>query len=322
MREQNGITAIEVEREPASTISQHVNRQDEILASREQTEQTRDEPEPEKGENQALEQEDEEDMYWKVGDDYEEGPSELRVYLASLSNETIRDMTVDEVNMVRQCYESTGYFPQVQYSEEDSDNSDDEGDNETEKMWTAARQQEKPSQIYKCFKVRKQRDESNPTVRMLEKNEELMNRWVEALQTNEFQPMRDRMLTRVTEEEARTVGITPHVTDMMTKSDGRQKARINIDGRWEIRTGVFEDKDALYAPAMDGDLVILIVTYAAYWSADITTRDVTQAFTYNKMENADRKRRIMLHFNETECGIEGGAYFECNTVSYGTADES
>lgn len=172
MREQNGITAIEVEREPASTISQHVNRQDEILASREQTEQTRDEPEPEKGENQALEQEDEEDMYWKVGDDYEEGPSELRVYLASLSNETIRDMTVDEVNMVRQCYESTGYFPQVQYSEEDSDNSDDEGDNETEKMWTAARQQEKPSQIYKCFKVRKQRDESNPTVRMLEKNEE------------------------------------------------------------------------------------------------------------------------------------------------------
>ena len=65
----------------------------------------------------------------------------------------------------------------------------------------------------------------NPTVRMLEKNEELMNKWVEALQTNEFEPMRDRMLTRVTEEEAKTVGITPHVMDMMTKSDGRQKAR-------------------------------------------------------------------------------------------------
>ena len=33
------------------------------------------------------------------------------------------------------------------------------------------------------------------------------------------------MLTRVTEEEAKTVGITQHVMDMMTKSDGRQKAR-------------------------------------------------------------------------------------------------
>ena len=33
------------------------------------------------------------------------------------------------------------------------------------------------------------------------------------------------MLTRVTEEEAKTVGITQHVMDIMTKSDGRQKAR-------------------------------------------------------------------------------------------------
>jgi hypothetical protein len=55
----------------------------------------------------------------------------------------------------------------------------------------------------------------------------------------------------------------------------------------------------LYTRAMDGDLVVLILTYAAYWNTDITTSDVTQAFTYNKMENAVRKRRIMLHFNET-----------------------
>jgi hypothetical protein len=322
MREQNGITTIEVEQEPASTITQHVNRQDEILASRERAEQTGGEQEEGKEESQTPAQEDEEEMYWKVGDNYEEGPGELQVYLANLSDETIRDITIDEVSIIRQCYELTGYFPRVQYNEEDSDCSDDEGDDETDRMWTAARQQTEPTQIYKCFKVRKQRDDSNPTVRMLEKDEELMNKWVEALQTNEFEPMRDRMLTRVTEEEAKAVGITPHVTDMTTKSDGRQKARINIDGRWEIRAGVFEDKEVLYAPAMDGDLVVLILTYAAYWSAEITTSDVTQAFTYNKMENADRKRRIMLHFNETECGIEGGAYFECNAVSYGTADAS
>jgi hypothetical protein len=134
--------------------------------------------------------------------------------------------------------------------------------------------------------------------------------------------MRDRMLTRRTEEEALRIGITPHVTDMMTKADGRLKARINIDGRWEIRAGVFDDKDALYAPAMDSDLVVFILTYAAYWRADITTSDVTQAFTYNKMTDADKQRRIILHFNETECGIPGGAYFECNAVSYGTADAS
>ena len=72
VREQNGITTIEVEQEPAATIIQHVNRQDEILTNRERAEQTGDKQEEGKEESQTSAQEDEEEMYWKVGDNYED----------------------------------------------------------------------------------------------------------------------------------------------------------------------------------------------------------------------------------------------------------
>ena len=153
-----------------------------------------------------------------MGDDYDEEPKQLQAYLTTLSDETLKELTEEELDILRQCRQLTGHYPKIQYEENDSDCSDNEGEEETEHMWKKANQEEEPTRLFECFKVRKRRDDTNPTVRMLEKDEALMSKWVDALQTNEFEPMRDRMLTRRTEEEALRIGITPHVTDMMKKN--------------------------------------------------------------------------------------------------------
>jgi hypothetical protein len=245
----------------------------------------------------------------------------LRVSYEQMTSEEKARLTTKEVRMLREYYGYTSEIADVTETDEERDYSSDELSDEKESDDEMYRERVKRMGICRrAFKVRTQRTGDNPTMRMVAESEELQKKWLPVLHENEFKPMLDRILTPRTKEEAEEVGITPHVTDLQTKTSGKLKARINIDGRWEIRRGVFEDRDLLYAPAMNGDLAILLMTYAAWYGMEVSSSDVTQAFTYNEMSEATTKRRIMLHFSEMECGIIGGGYFECNAVSYGTAD--
>ena len=126
----------------------------------------------------------------------------------------------------------------------------------------------------------------------------------------------------MTEERAREVGVTPHVTDRRTKRSGRKKTRIAINGSFEVRQGRFPNKNVLHSPAMDDELLKLTVQFATYFRMDMESSDVTQCFTHSPMKGARFERPIVIHLNQLESGVEGGEYREFNAVSYGTADAS
>ena len=173
--------------------------------------------------------------------------------------------------------------------------------------------------VFQAYKARVYHDQTNPTNGMLKKNPELEDEWRPANQ-KEFQGMiNNGLLTAISFETAKRVGITPHVTTRMTKRDMSKKTRISNDGRFEIRRGMFNNT-SLHSPAMDEELMKILLHVKAYYNYKISQSDVTQAFTHNAMSEAEQPRRIVWYLEEVECGIHGGAYFELNAVSYGCAD--
>ena len=169
-------------------------------------------------------------------------------------------------------------------------------------------------------KGRHAHDESNPTKSMLKRDDQLANKWRPSM-------VKERggiNLTshEVTKEYAHMFGVTPHVTARTTKRDGTLKTRFAIDGRHEIRRGRFPNKDALYSPAMDEELLRLSIQYAATLEMEMGKSDVVQCFTHNPMATARFKRRLIVFMDEYESGVQGGQYREFDSVSYGTADAS
>jgi hypothetical protein len=160
--------------------------------------------------------------------------------------------------------------------------------------------------------------DENPTLGMLRKNDHLRDKWAPAIQSE----VKGMAMTQVSKQEAYQQGITPHVTLLTTKRDGKLKARINIDGRYELWKGYFPDKDELYAPAMDEEIFKIIIAHAAYHKMKLTSSDVRQCFQNNTMVEAKNQRIIIIHLTQLECGISEGAYYRMNAVGYGCADAS
>ena len=173
---------------------------------------------------------------------------------------------------------------------------------------------------FRALKARKVRDETCPTNRMLQKDLELHVEWMDAdiEEVNGLYKVTDR----VSEERARKVGVTPHVTDRHTKRSGRKKTRIAINGSFEVKQGRFPNKNALHSPAMDDELLKLTVQFATHFRMDMESSDITQCFTHSPMKGARFERAIVIHLSELESGVKGGEYREFNAVSYGTADAS
>ena len=176
--------------------------------------------------------------------------------------------------------------------------------------------------VLRAMKARVARGEENPNLRMVEESEELRSTWHEAM-SGEFQGMRSRILTPCTDEYARGKDVTRHVTTFTRRRVGSvRKVRINIDGREEIRRGVFPDRGKLYAPAMDGELLKILVQRCAHYDLRMTKSDAVQCFLNNNMEDAENRREIIIHLSEYECGVPGGSYYVVDAVSYGCADAS
>jgi hypothetical protein len=164
------------------------------------------------------------------------------------------------------------------------------------------------------------RTEKNPSKGMIRKDSELAEIWKESMTTERKGII--EATHRVSEEEAKRVGVTPHVTDRSTKRDGRRKTRVAIDGSFELRQQVFPDRDMLYSPAMDDELLRVTLQYAVQYNMDLGKSDVVQCFTQNDMATARFPRRIIIYLDEYESGTPGGDYRQFDSVSYGTADAS
>jgi hypothetical protein len=172
------------------------------------------------------------------------------------------------------------------------------------------------------MKARVARGEENPNLRMVQESEELRSMWHEAMK-GEFEGMRSRILIPCTAEYARGKDVTRHVTTFTRRRVGAvRKVRINIDGREEIRRGVFPDRGKLYAPAMDGELLKILVQHCAHYDLRMTKSDAVQCFLNNNMEEAENRREIIIRLSEYECGVKGGSYYTVDAVSYGCADAS
>jgi hypothetical protein len=170
------------------------------------------------------------------------------------------------------------------------------------------------------YKVRVKHDHSNPTNGMLRKDRVLREQW-KASDVKEFGGMLGKgTIVPVSKEVAISVGVTPHVTTRTTKRDGGYKTRISNDGRYELRGGMFATRAELHSPAMDDELMKLLLVIAAYHNYRLGGADVSQAFTHNHMHDARIQRRIIWWLDEIECGVPGGRYYELMAVSYGCAD--
>ena len=164
------------------------------------------------------------------------------------------------------------------------------------------------------------RDETNPSQRMINRDDKLAEMWRPSM-------VKERTgicstSHEVTKEYALKFGVTRHVTARSTKRDGTLKTRFAIDGRQEINQGKFPNRDALYSPAMDEELLRLSLQYAATLDMELGKSDVQQCFTHNPMETARFKRKLIVYMDEYESGVPGGQYREFDSVSYGTADAS
>lgn len=167
---------------------------------------------------------------------------------------------------------------------------------------------------------RQVRDKTNPTQRMIKDDTVLAEMWGPSM-------IKERngitaTSHEVTKEYAHHFGVTRHVTARTTKRDGTLKTRFAIDGRQEIKQGKFPNKEALYSPAMDEELLRLSLQYAATLDMEIGKSDVVQCFTHNPMKTARFKRKIIVYLDEYESGAQGGQFREFDSVSYGTADAS
>jgi hypothetical protein len=194
-----------------------------------------------------------------------------------------------------------------------------------DKFWggaAPARRTGRQRVVLRAMKARIERGEDNPNLRMVQESEELRSQWHEAMQA-EFKGMQSSILKPCTPEYAKGKAVTRHVTTFTRRRvGGTRKVRINIDGREEIRRGVFPDRGKLYAPAMDGELLKILVQHCAHYDLRMTKSDAVQCFLNNSMEEAENRREILIHLSEYECGVRGGSYYKVDAVSYGCADAS
>ena len=165
------------------------------------------------------------------------------------------------------------------------------------------------------MKARIVRGDDNPNLRMVQESEELGSKWREPMKA-EFEGMRSSILEPCTPQYARGKEVTRHVTTFTRRRvGGARKVRINIDGREEIKRGVFPDRGKLYAPAMDGELLKILVQHCAHYDLRMTKSDAVQCFLNNSMEEAENSREIIIHLSEYECGVIGGSYYTVDAVS-------
>ena len=164
------------------------------------------------------------------------------------------------------------------------------------------------------------RDMSNPTKRQLINNEVWADSWRPSMEKERRGIAKTSHV--VSKEYALRFGVTPHVTARTTKRDGTLKTRFAIDGSFEIRRGKFPDRDVLYSPAMDEELLRLSMQCTATLGMEMGKSDVEQCFTHNPMATARYPRKIIVYMDEYESGVSGGEYREFDSVSYGTADAS
>ena len=227
--------------------------------------------------------------------------------------ETLGDYDEAKVKAIHQVYFVTNQLMEI-------DESQNEEETEVnDECLRQAVEAEDWEYIFTAYKARVYHDETNPTNGMLKKDQKLEEKWRPS-NTKEFQGMvNNGLLTEISFETAKSVGITPHVTTRMTKRDKSLKTRISNDGRFEIRRGMF-NQTSLHSPAMDEELMKILLHIKAYYNYSMSQSDVTQAFTHNAMSEAEQPRRIVWFLEEVECGIKGGGYFELNAVSYGCAD--
>ena len=125
------------------------------------------------------------------------------------------------------------------------------------------------------------------------------------------------------EERAKEVGLHRHVTTLIMKIPGElgsEKARITIDGSEDLRGNMFPDRLELYAPAMDEHGFKFLLAVGVYFDMDMSYSDVNQAFMYNNIDDALKKRSIVIRLSEFESGLPGGGYFEYNALGYGAPD--
>ena len=183
--------------------------------------------------------------------------------------------------------------------------------------------EERRQEMLLAYKARVIRTEDNPSVGMVQKSPVLWERWSTAMLI-EFDGMMDKgSIVQVGEERAKEVGLHRHVTTLIMKNPGEsgsEKARITIDGSEDLRGNMFPDRIELYAPAMDEHGLKFIIAIAVYYDMDMSYSDVNQAFMYNSMDDALKKRSIVIQLTEFECGIPGGGYFEYNALGYGAPD--
>lgn len=252
--------------------------------------------------------------------DVEDGSGEeddVEQYWAAHVSKGGESPTMEDIEDVLLYKRLTGKLPPLQ---EETECDDSDLDSVESEDWTEEDGWHPPSRR-QANKARRVRTDANPTLNSVEGSAELQQKWQPAM-TREFTGFLKKALKRVTKERALEVGVTRHVTDFSTKRSGKEKARINVDGREELRKGVFQDRDELHSPAMDEELFKVMMAYGAHHRLKVTTADVVQCFLNTDMEGAKFSRPIVIHLSEFECGVVGGAYYEILAVSYGCADAS
>ena len=174
--------------------------------------------------------------------------------------------------------------------------------------------------IHKAFKVRLERTAENPTNRMLERDLQMRELWRES-DAREINGLVKSIFRLSNIETARlNGGITRHVTSRTIRRDKSKKTRISVDGRHEMRRGLFPDPEMTHSPAMDTELFRYTVMMSAYLGYSMSETDVKQAFSNSRSEDADVKWRIFISLSELECGVPGGAIYEVMGPHYGCAD--
>lgn len=163
--------------------------------------------------------------------------------------------------------------------------------------------------------------DKSPTLGMVMRSPELQLVWGPAMRKEAAGWTKTS--TKIHKDRALQIGISPHVTLFKTKAvDNLKKARITIDGGFQLKSTFRGMRHQLFAPAMDSDLALYLLSFATYFSLRHFSSDVTQCFTQNTMADATYPRSLVVHLNEFECGEPGGAFYELDCVIYGCPDAS
>jgi hypothetical protein len=240
-------------------------------------------------------------------------------YWHGMTVEEMAQYDTDQVHQAHYLKKVTGAYPE--YNDSDTDSTS--GGSVATEVGRHQLADTEPGSWHKVFKVKVRHTARNPTLGMLRKDPELKAHWGKIIQEEEYKPMVAKgTLRAITTEEVGDATVTPHVTTMMTKGGGREKARINYNGAFEVRMGLFKDRDLLYAPAQGHECTMIFLTYTSYYRMEVSEDDANQAFGTNAMQLQVVKRRMIIWLEEVECGQPGGSQHEYERLGYETADSS